>query len=757
MTSSHADNLGTTIYDEVDYKVMSDVPYELDQHVLVQMQKLERGLSYILDNLRNSDMTLEEVAAHAGYSPGYFKALFVQHFEIPFERFVTKLRMRQAARDICDEHFPLDIAARYGYATPASFSKAFRREIGVSPRQFYKGNYAVPDMPLRSSLDGVSIDLDYTVERAFILCGNTAPPPRGDQTFLMDELALPFTGECPQFEGAESKVRAGREDYVGNGGAGSEGAGSRGAGREDRDAPEGFVGLWHYRAETGMEYVFGPVEERLDAISVLDTEPRENADGTLCIVVQGGRYAVFSYERPEDDRAIPLMQRMLSRYVFQEWIPVNRKATNTMGYTYERFTSERVYLYLPIAYGMDYGSELRKLQWGVEEWASHIDELIDVDLNAEVLANLEGYSAKNYIDVFSMYYGLTPSVYIRRRRLYLAEEQLRQAVEEAAGAAEAAGTAGAAGVAVERLDAIVRKYRFTSYEQFLRMREKEFGDADARNRQKPEYRAHATFDQVARPLEAGARTGLPREVMMPVADDDPADGRLVDLRAFYEFNKERVAFFICRLRSFGLLEYSIEESRERRQPQDLSARVLYWFTRPFPGAERFAPYFASDEAKVFIWAQAVSESDENPGEGSGVARKQADSGRAASAVDGSLRADTADGTTSAGTAGAGGTPISRYYVAYVLKEGLTPENRAALEGALASSGACLETVPGGCYAVFSTVDDLESYSLHDAFRLLTRCAFGGWIKDNRWRVDFSRRTFVVWRDSKLYFVVPTVG
>ena len=160
MTSSHADNLGTTIYDEVDYKVMSDVPYELDQHVLVQMQKLERGLSYILDNLRNSDMTLEEVAAHAGYSPGYFKALFVQHFEIPFERFVTKLRMRQAARDICDEHFPLDIAARYGYATPASFSKAFRREIGVSPRQFYKGNYAVPDMPLRSSLDGVSDRMD---------------------------------------------------------------------------------------------------------------------------------------------------------------------------------------------------------------------------------------------------------------------------------------------------------------------------------------------------------------------------------------------------------------------------------------------------------------------------------------------------------------------------------------------------------------------------------------------------------------------
>ena len=383
MASGNSDKKGTTIYDEVDYEAMPDVPYALDQGVLAQMQKLERGLRYILDNLCSSDMTLEAVAAHAGYSPGYFKTLFAQHFEAPFERFVTKLRMRQAARDICDEHFPKDIAARYGYANPASFSKAFRREIGISPRQFYKGSYAVPDMPLRSNLNGVKISLDYTVERAFVLRGNTAPPPRGVQTFLMDALALPFTGKYPQFE----------------------------------HALDDSIGLWHYRAEAGMEYVFGPIEERLGAISVLDAQPRENADGTLRIVVQGGRYAVFSYERPEDDRAIPLVQRMLSRYVFQEWIPMNRKATNTMGYTYERFTSERVYLYLPVVYGMDYGSELRKLPWGVEEWASHIDELIDVDLNADVLADLEGYSTKNYIDVFSMYYGLTPSVYVRRRRL----------------------------------------------------------------------------------------------------------------------------------------------------------------------------------------------------------------------------------------------------------------------------------------------------------------------------------------------------
>lgn len=750
MASSHADKPDTAIYDEVDYEVMPDVPYELNHPALAQMQKLERGLRYILDNLRDCDMTIEAVAGRAGYSPGYFRALFAQHFEAPFERFVTMLRMRQAARDICDEHFPADIAARYGYASSASFSKAFRREIGISPRQFYKGNYAVPDMPLRSSIDGAKLDLDYTVERAFVLRGNTVPPPRGAQTFLMDELALPFTGKYPQLENAARTACVGNEASAGHEGSlAPEGrfapedrpaCESRGEEGKRHDALDDTVGLWHYRPETGMEYVFGPIEERLDAISLFDATPRENADGTLSVVVQGGRYAVFSFSRPDDDRAIPLMQRMLSRYIFQEWIPMNRKSTNTMGYTFERFTSERVYLYLPIAYGMDYGSKLRKLVWGVEEWAFRIDELIGLDLSAEVLADLAGYSTKNYIDVFSMYYGITPSAYIRRRRLYLAEERLRQALGKDADLAEVAGvakpavpaklavSAELAEVAVERLDAIVREYRFTSYEQFLRKREKEFGDARTRSLQEPECHVGATADWDARPAGAGASAGLPSPAVTPVAGDDPSSGRLVDLRAYYEFNKEKVAFSIYRLRSFELLEYSIEESRERRQPHDLLARVLYWFTSQFPGAERFVPFLTSDEAKVFIWAQDAS------------------GGRESAAGDVSDSCESADDDL-----------ISRYYVAYVLREDLSVEDRAALEGALAGSGVRLETVPGGCYAVFSTVDDLESYSLNDAFLLLTRCAFGGWIKDNRWRVDFSRRTFVAWRHRRLLFFVPTVG
>ena len=324
-----------------------------------------------------------------------------------------------------------------------------------------------------------------------------------------------------------------------------------------------------------MEYVFGPVEERLDAISVIGAEPREEGE-TLRIVVQGGRFAVFSYARPEDDAAIPLMQRMIARYALQEWAPMNRKATTPTNYMFERFTPDRVYLYLPMAYGMENGSELRKLAWGVEEWARHIDELIDADLNVDALADLEGYSTRNYVDVFSMYYGVTPLTYIRRRRLYLAEEELRAA---------GADGRGDAGSNDDARDAIVRKYRFASYDQFLALRREEFGNA-----------------VVAR---------------VPIGVDGSAagPGAPIDLAAYYESNKDRVTFAVRRLQGFQMLGHSIEESHGGGQPHDLTARVLYWFERTFPGFERFSPWFAPDGAKAFIWAADAAEIDKTAGGG----------------------------------------------------------------------------------------------------------------------------------------------
>lgn len=220
----------------------------------------------------------------------------------------------------------------------------------------------------------------------------------------------------------------------------------------------------------------------------------------------------------------------------------------------------------------------------------------------------------------------------------------------------------------------------------------------------------------------------------------------------------------------------MEESNDGLVPHDLTERVLYWFRRSFPGFENLGDLFAADGAKVFIWADKQEPTeDSEPGTASaepGAADAEPSAANAkpstADAEPGATDAKVAaknikpeaastDSKAQASPATAPSEDVSRYYVANILRTNLGAGGEASVATACERDGAHRETVPGGYYEVFWVADDLEAYSLVDAFRLLTRCAFGGWIRDNRWRVDFSRRTFVEWRARKLYFYVPTIG
>ena len=61
---------------------------------------------------------------------------------------------------------------------------------------------------------------------------------------------------------------------------------------------------------------------------------------------------------------------------------------------------------------------------------------------------------------------------------------------------------------------------------------------------------------------------------------------------------------------------------------------------------------------------------------------------------------------------------------------------------------------GGWYAVFETENASDAPELAENFRLLTRCAFYGWIQENMYRYDGKRITYVRYRNEKLEFYVP---
>ena len=392
---------------KVPYKKLDDVPYELTEPVLIRMQKLERGLSFILQNLDSKDLSEESAAAASGYSTRYFLKLFKEHFHMPFHRYVTRLCIRSAARDIRNEHYPKGIGEKYRFSTLPSFTRAFERELGISPRDFYYGEYTVPDMPFPEDVEGLKVRLEYMQTNAFSVDGLALPVPRGNDTYLMDSLAFPFSEDGMR---ALNKAKIKQTAFT--------------------DPDNSLIGIWWYDPSEQLRYLFGRVRERFDTVMVPEQKvksiERISAVGagdmdtaSVTQVIQGGNYAVFSYLRPADDRDIYLNSRILSRFIFKEWVPVNQKVTNTLGFTYECFDKERVYIYLPLQPGMEAGSKIEGSEPIIARWARYIDDHIDDDLTTESLACIAGYSTDNYRDIFQLYYGLTPSGYVKSRRAFI--------------------------------------------------------------------------------------------------------------------------------------------------------------------------------------------------------------------------------------------------------------------------------------------------------------------------------------------------
>ena len=620
------------IYDDITYRWqdINDAPYELDMSELKSMQRMERALDFILQNLDDPDMTIDDCARAAGYNKEYFNRAFRDYFDVPFAKFVGKLRLRQAAREILNGYYEEAVSKKIGFLSIQSFSKAFRKEFGVSPRQFRTGGYDVPDMPLRRTIKGVEISLEYTKVTAFRMKGIKVDPPMGDDTFLMDQNAFVFNETFP------------KDEYPGL----------------DLSPYTEKIGIWWY--DQKMTYVFGPVTGRSGTVYMdpEDTAEKAPAGGsknrwgleTTDLTIQGGDYAVFSYPRPADSTKIYRMSRILSRFVSREWIPMNRKIRNTMSCSYDAFDSNRVYLYIPLSGGMGISDELKPRRWSVQSWSRYIDENITEDLTLDSLALAAGYCARNYRDVFSMYYGMTPTEYISKRRLLLSYEELSAGEDE---------------------KAVMAKYHYKSKRQFDHEYEETFGKAP---------------------------DGQP-----------PAVDIQTDFMSFYETNIKNIRISICKENSRHILIHSIEETANKEIPDDLIGRMIYWFTHEFDDFKPIRNKFAEPEEKVFIWGSEPAYED--------------------------------------------GKPIYKYYVGGVLNGYLGSESAPADTD---PSIMREEDIPGGRYAVFSTQEKTDDKLPEDAARLLTRCAFGGYISKNRWRIDLTRRTFIIWRSNKLFFFVPIV-
>jgi len=126
--------LGNTIV------ILSQIARALTETSTVQLQAekpelLDRIMAYIEEHLAEK-ITLEETAHHFYISVSTITQLFRQKMGTSFYRLVTQRRLIAAKTRIQQGESLEDVSRAVGFQDYSSFYRAFKKEYGISPRQF---------------------------------------------------------------------------------------------------------------------------------------------------------------------------------------------------------------------------------------------------------------------------------------------------------------------------------------------------------------------------------------------------------------------------------------------------------------------------------------------------------------------------------------------------------------------------------------------------------------------------------------------
>jgi AraC family transcriptional regulator len=139
------------------------------------LRNMNRALHYIEENLTN-DIDFIEVARLALCSEYHFKRMFSFLAGITLSEYIRRRRLTLAAFELKDSNIKvIDVAIKYNYSSPDSFTRAFQNLHGITPSEAKKNGSslkAFPKMTFQLSIKGGN-EMNYRIEEkeAFHIVG----------------------------------------------------------------------------------------------------------------------------------------------------------------------------------------------------------------------------------------------------------------------------------------------------------------------------------------------------------------------------------------------------------------------------------------------------------------------------------------------------------------------------------------------------------------------------------------------------------
>ena len=241
------------------------------------VRTINSAIEYMEGHLTD-EITLAGIAKHVHLSAFHFQRAFSLLTDMSPAEYLRKRRLSQAGADLLNgENKVIDVAFKYGYDSPESFSKAFTRFHGVSPMQVKKGSpiQFMNRYTVRLTIEGGCI-MEYTIEK-------------------WEAMELLIHAKDFHAETCEKEIPGFWDEYYAN--------------EEYRKIP-GYLGVCAQQKTDGDEFRYG--------IGCKASDIQGVPEGFEIIRIPAYTWAVFKCVGPMPDAIQSMWER-----IYKEWLPVS--------------------------------------------------------------------------------------------------------------------------------------------------------------------------------------------------------------------------------------------------------------------------------------------------------------------------------------------------------------------------------------------------------------------------------------------------
>ena len=256
-------------------------------------QGLQNAIEYIENNLCD-ELEISKIAARAYLSSFYFQRIFNATFRMTVGEYIRARRLSCAAEELSNSDAKvIDVALKYGYDSPDSFTRAFAKFHGINPSfAREKGAKIKSFAPLiiKLSLKGGTF-MNYKI---------------------VDKAQFTVTGKCRKFNAETSYQEIPKfwgEHYATGGG----------------ENVRGMFGVCLDGDGKEFEYLIADLYFPWNKIP----------DGCITKVIPEGTWAVFSYQGE-----CPEALQTLNTQIWTEWLPSTKEYELAGNYNLEFYISE---------------------------------------------------------------------------------------------------------------------------------------------------------------------------------------------------------------------------------------------------------------------------------------------------------------------------------------------------------------------------------------------------------------------------------